>query len=124
MQQEGEDQIDHIDGNRSNNILSNLQWVSRAENMRRSYQNNQSRQSNASRLSKPVRARKVGSTEWTLYPGAHEAGRRLNLGHPGIIRCCQEKAEECGGYEFEYDLQDTLPGEVWKDVVLPEDVVS
>ena len=119
--QEGEDDVDHVDGNRSNNHLSNLQWVSRAENVRRSYQANKSRESNASRLSKPVRARKVGSAEWTSYPGATEAQRCIGLAHSGIIRCCQKKAAECGGYEFEYDVQQTLPGEIWKDVVLPED---
>jgi len=119
-QQEGEDQIDHIDGNRSNNHLSNLQWVSRAENVRRSYQNNQSRASNASRLSKPICARKGGSIEWTLYNGANEAAKCLKLHRSGIVTCCSKKITEYGGYEFKYDAPDSLPSEVWKDVVLPE----
>lgn len=31
------DQIDHIDGNKANNMLSNLEWVNGSENMKRAY---------------------------------------------------------------------------------------
>ncbi len=32
-------QIDHIDGNKNNNCISNLEWVTAAENTRRAYKN-------------------------------------------------------------------------------------
>lgn len=34
---EGQTQVDHVDGDKANNALGNLEWVSQAENVRRSY---------------------------------------------------------------------------------------
>ena len=32
--------VDHLDGNKDNNAVNNLQWVDRSENLRRAYKNN------------------------------------------------------------------------------------
>lgn len=42
-------QIDHIDGNKLNNCISNLEWVTPSENTRRAYQNNLKQPSGAIR---------------------------------------------------------------------------
>ena len=92
--------------------------------MTRSYQNNKERRSNAIKLCKPVRARVVGTLDWTKYPGGlNEVERALNISHSHICRCCQGKIKNYNGYEFEYDAPnepDLLPGEEWRDVILPE----
>lgn len=54
---------------RSNNKISNLEWVTRSENVSRSYQNNKEIKSNAIRLCRPVSARLLGALEWTSYSG-------------------------------------------------------
>lgn len=36
---DGKDFVDHIDGNKENNIIENLRWVTRSENMRSYYDN-------------------------------------------------------------------------------------
>lgn len=122
-QKENEDQIDHIDGDRSNNKVSNLEWVTRSENVSRSYQNNKERKSNAVRLCRPVAARLLGASEWTSYSGVMEAERVLNINHTNISKCCKKTIQNYGGYEFKYDLPtepDSLPGEEWRDVLLPK----
>ena len=80
-----ETEIDHLDGNPSNNHIGNLEWVTHAENVRRSYLRNKARASNANRLVKPVRGRKVGEDggEWTTYKGgATEAAKLLEATYP------------------------------------------
>lgn len=42
-------QIDHVDGNKRNNCISNLEWVTPSENTRRAYQNNLKQPSGAIR---------------------------------------------------------------------------
>ena len=58
----GQTQVKHIDGNPSNNALSNFEWVTRSENVQHSHDHLE-RKSNAESQSKKVRARKVGNTE-------------------------------------------------------------
>ncbi len=73
-------QVDHIDGTESNNHFRNLEWVTGAENTKRSYLTNKNRRSNAAKVSKPVFARKHKThDEWVEYPSMMEAARKLNL---------------------------------------------
>ena len=76
-------QVNHIDHNRSNNLLENLAWATASENVGLSYKHGQ-RKSSAENRSKKVRARKVGDTEWTTYNSVIEASRELGV-HPLAI---------------------------------------
>jgi hypothetical protein len=117
------EQIDHRDGDPSNNCVSNLESVTQAENMRRYFATNAHRKSSAYQQSKPVLGRKVDTDdEWVEYKNSEDAADTLGL-HGGNVRnvCCNEKLKHTGGYEFKYGdpiEPDTLPGEIWRDVVL------
>jgi hypothetical protein len=52
-----QDTVDHINGNPSNNLLDNLRWASRSEQIRHSYATNKTRGSSAPKLSKPILGR-------------------------------------------------------------------
>lgn len=112
-------QVNHIDGNPSNNHVSNLEWSSRSENISHSFSTNAHRRSSAPKLSKPVMARKRGLLEWTSYPSATDAGKTLGI-HCGSIRqCCSGKRPTAGGFEFKFDLPIEVPvldGEEWREV--------
>jgi len=98
-------QVDHIDGTKSNNHFQNLEWVTGAENKRRSHLN-KNRRSNAPKMSKPVFARKHQTNgEWVEYPSMNEAARKLNLNMGSISTVTRGKQKQTGGWEFKLKPQ-------------------
>ena len=114
-------QVNHRNGKRWDNELSNLEWVDPKKNIQHSYATNVDRKSSAENQSKPVRGRPVGTQEWTEYANGGEASKKLKL-NPGNIRAgCSGGRKQTGGYEFEWGEPTEpalLPGEEWRDVVL------
>ena len=115
-----QDEIDHIDGNPSNNRLENLRWANRSEQVKYSYATNENRTSNAPKQSKPVEGRVLGAEEWVPYASSNEAARELGLHKGAISACCSGRYKQTGGYEFRYGEANevaVLEGEVWMGVV-------
>ena len=82
------DTVDHIDFNKTNNCVNNLQWMSRSENSRKR------RDCGA----KPVRCIELN----TIYSSITEAARCLNLDQPNISKVCRGERRRAGGYHWEY----------------------
>ena len=82
------DTVDHIDFDRTNNCVNNLQWMSLSENSgkRRDYN------------SKPVRCIELN----TIFPSIAEAARCLNIDSSSITKVCRGKYKTCGGDHWEY----------------------
>ncbi len=98
-------QADHKDGTKSNNHFENLEWVTGAENTKRSHLT-KNRRSSAPKLSKPVYARKHQTNdEWVEYPSMSEAARKLNLDHGSISGVTRGKCKQTGGWEFKLKPQ-------------------
>ena len=101
--EEGQDTVDHIDNDPTNNHLHNLRWATKSEQIRHSYATNKERKSSANRQSKPVRGRKIGSEEWVSYDSAPDAARALKLYQSAISACCNKKSKRAREYEFEFE---------------------
>ena len=81
----GQTQVNHKDGDKSNNHISNLEWITPAANTQHSY-DNLPRESNVPRRSKRVRCRKEASDDpsaWLYYDSCSEAARQLRLDSGG-----------------------------------------
>ena len=111
-------QINHKDGDRGNNSVANLEYVTPSENMLHHYSNGKSASRNDG---KAVEGRPYGSNDtWTWYPSMSIAANKLRL-HAGCIsKCVKGRRRQTGGYEFRLSATtpEQLPGEVWRNVDL------
>lgn len=93
--------IDHIDGNKLNNELENLRYISRSANTQSAYYSQKS-QSNI----QPVICYKDGKYIGT-FPSCREAGRQLNCDASSISKCCRGIYKHTHGYNFQYQQGST-----------------
>lgn len=82
--------INHKDEIRSHNYLSNLEWVTVAEN-----------NSYGLRMAKFEKAVMCIETE-EIYKSAREAGRQTHIEASNIIRCCNNVRITAGNYHWKY----------------------
>ena len=111
-------QLNHKNGNPSDNRRSNLEWVWPAENIQHSYATNLARKSGKDKCSVPVECCVPGTDVWTRYPSAHDAARTLKLNKGNLSNCCNGRVKTCGGLKWRHATIDDPdePGEVWRDV--------
>ena len=88
--------IDHIDGNKTNNKLSNLRYISRSDNTKMAYYS-QNVQSNINSVVCYKDNKMIG-----VYPSCREAARSLNCDASAISKCCRGIYSKHHGYVFLY----------------------
>lgn len=94
-------QIDHIDGDKTNNNLSNLEWVTQSENMKRAYKNG---------LEVPVGIKVIDIDTKEIFNTATEAVRKVGGKRAdSIIRVCKGKRSNYRNHRYSY-LEDYEKG--------------
>lgn len=83
--------VDHIDGNKSNNHISNLQMLSHFENCYKRTGRN------AFQLLKAVN---IETGEEFIFEGQNEAARKLSLNQGNINNVLSGRIKQTGGYTF------------------------
>jgi len=80
----------HNDGNKINNVVSNLRWDDCCGN-----QQDRIKHGTTSRI-------KIVRSDGTVFEGIREAARITGLDSSGISKSCRGKLKTCGGFSWRY----------------------
>ena len=87
--------VNHIDEDKSNNNVSNLEWMSQTDNINYG--------TRTARCSKQVQKfdKQTGALLAT-FQAAREAERRTGIAQSSICACCKDRLKSAGGYVWRY----------------------
>lgn len=98
---ENKQEVNHIDGNGMNNHESNLEWVSRSENVLHAYRvlGYEAHNQNGTNASKKrVRCVETGA----IYESVSQAARAAGVAIANISACARGKAKTAAGFHWNF----------------------
>lgn len=97
-------EINHIDGNKQNNNVDNLEWCTRKENEQHAVKYGlHNYEAAIKKTSKKVKAINIKTKEILSFKSLSHASRELKIDCSNICNCCKNKIKSIGGYKFNYD---------------------
>ena len=95
--------VNHIDEDKSNNCVSNLEWATRSEQMKKHSELKRKRGPERSRpSSKPLESSVIGTEIWERFDSAYRASKVLRMDCSNISRCLNGHIKTCNGRIFRF----------------------
>ena len=121
---EHQSQINHKDGDKSNNAVENLEYVTPSQNCMHYHslvKNNRGQSVSRASQFKPVWSRAFKSNhDWQWHASLSHAAVVLGLGRSNISACCNGHYRQTGGFEFRKadrtNTAEVIEGEEWRKV--------